>query len=128
MSGNLHHFASVESGRGLTAKVVSMLIDVARRLMPLSWPAGATYRSASGSREPDKVNLGLYVEEVCRDLNEIGHRTIHVEALRDVPIATDRAIPIALIVIHAVEATGRGYRPGAVCHRHNPVPRGEIQA
>jgi hypothetical protein len=27
MSGNLHHFASVESGRGLTAKGVSMLID-----------------------------------------------------------------------------------------------------
>jgi two-component sensor histidine kinase len=48
--------------------------------------------------EPDKVDLGLYIEEVCRDLNEIGHRTIHVEAQRDVPIATDRAIPIALIV------------------------------
>jgi two-component sensor histidine kinase len=48
--------------------------------------------------QPDKVDLGLYIEEVCRDLNEIGHRTIHVEAQRDVPIATDRAIPIALIV------------------------------
>ena len=48
--------------------------------------------------EPDTVDLGLYIEEVCLDLNEIGHCTIHVEAPRDVPIATDRAIPIALII------------------------------
>jgi two-component sensor histidine kinase len=48
--------------------------------------------------EPDKVDLGLYIEEVCLDLNEIGHCIIHVEARRDVPIATDRAIPIALIL------------------------------
>ena len=48
--------------------------------------------------EPDTVDLGLYIEEVCLDLNEIGHCTIRVEAPRDVPIATDRAIPIALII------------------------------
>jgi two-component sensor histidine kinase len=48
--------------------------------------------------EPDKVDLGLYIEEVCLDLNEIGHCNIHVEARRDVTIATDRAIPIALII------------------------------
>jgi two-component sensor histidine kinase len=48
--------------------------------------------------EPDKVDLGLYIEEVCLGLNEIGQCTIHVDAPRDVPIATDRAIPIALIL------------------------------
>jgi two-component sensor histidine kinase len=48
--------------------------------------------------EPDTVDLGLYIEEVCRDLDEIGHCTIRVEAPRNVPIATDRAIPIALII------------------------------
>jgi hypothetical protein len=48
--------------------------------------------------EPDKVDLGPYIEEVCLDLNEIGHCNIRVEAGRDVPIATDRAIPIALII------------------------------
>jgi two-component sensor histidine kinase len=48
--------------------------------------------------EPDTVDLGLYIEEVCHDLNEIGHCTIRVEAPRNVPIATDRAIPIALII------------------------------
>jgi two-component sensor histidine kinase len=48
--------------------------------------------------EPDKVDLGLYIEEVCLGLNEIVQCTIQVEARRDVPIATDRAIPIALII------------------------------
>ena len=46
---------------------------------------------------PDEVDLGRYIEEVCLDLNETAHCSIHVEARDDVPIATDRAIPIALI-------------------------------
>jgi two-component sensor histidine kinase len=48
--------------------------------------------------EPDTVDLGLYIEEVCLDLNKIGHCTINVEAPRGIAIATDRAIPIALII------------------------------
>jgi two-component sensor histidine kinase len=48
--------------------------------------------------EPDQVDLGLYIEEVCLDLDQIGHCTIHVEARHGVPFATDRAIPIALII------------------------------
>jgi hypothetical protein len=30
--------------------------------------------------EPDQVDLGLYIEEVCLDLNQIGHCTIHADA------------------------------------------------
>jgi two-component sensor histidine kinase len=48
--------------------------------------------------EPDTVDLGLYIEEVCLDLNKIGHCAINVEAPRGIAIATDRAIPIALII------------------------------
>ena len=47
--------------------------------------------------EPDKVDLGRYLKEVCLDLNEIAHCAIEVEARSDVAVATDRAIPIALI-------------------------------
>jgi two-component sensor histidine kinase len=46
---------------------------------------------------PDKVDLGRYIEGVCLNHNETTHCDIHVEAQRDVPIATDRAVPIALI-------------------------------
>jgi two-component sensor histidine kinase len=46
----------------------------------------------------DQVDLGTYIERVCRDLNEaIPHCTIVVEAERGIEIPTDSAIPIALI-------------------------------
>jgi two-component sensor histidine kinase len=47
--------------------------------------------------EPDKLDLGRYIKEVCLDLNEIADCAIEVEARSDVAVATDRAIPIALI-------------------------------
>jgi two-component sensor histidine kinase len=47
--------------------------------------------------EPDKLDLDRYIREVCLDLNEIAHCAIEVDARSDVAVATDRAIPIALI-------------------------------
>jgi two-component sensor histidine kinase len=46
----------------------------------------------------DKVDLGIYIEQVCKDLNEaVPHCMIAVEGERGIEIATDSAIPIALI-------------------------------
>jgi two-component sensor histidine kinase len=47
---------------------------------------------------PDRIDLGIYVEEVCRDLNDaISPCNIEVDAQHGIVVATDRAIPIALI-------------------------------
>jgi two-component sensor histidine kinase len=63
--------------------------------------------------EPDKVDLGLYIEEVCLGINEIVQCAIQVEAPRDLPIATDRAIPIALILNELIiNATKYAYAGG----------------
>ena len=46
----------------------------------------------------DRLDLGIYIEQVCRDLNDaVAHCTIKVEAEHGIDILTDRAIPIALI-------------------------------
>ncbi len=46
----------------------------------------------------DRLDLGIYIEEVCQDLNDaVAHCTIKVEAEHGIDILTDRAIPIALI-------------------------------
>src|SRR5271169_2702092 len=46
----------------------------------------------------DTLDLGIYIEQVCRDLNEVvPHCTIEIEAEHGIEIVTDRAIPIALI-------------------------------
>ena len=46
----------------------------------------------------DRLDLGIYIEQVCRDLNDVvPHCTIEIEAEHGIDILTDRAIPIALI-------------------------------
>jgi two-component sensor histidine kinase len=46
----------------------------------------------------DQLDLGIYVEQVCRDLNDaVPHCNIEVETEHGIDVLTDRAIPIALI-------------------------------
>jgi two-component sensor histidine kinase len=46
----------------------------------------------------DRLDLGIYIEQVCRDLNDaVSYCTIEIEAEHGIDILTDRAIPIALI-------------------------------
>jgi two-component sensor histidine kinase len=46
----------------------------------------------------DSLDLGIYIEQVCHDLNEaVAHCNIEVDAEQGIDILTDRAIPIALI-------------------------------
>ncbi len=46
-----------------------------------------------------QLDVGRYIEQVCSDVDEsVAHCEILVEAQHDVMIATDRAIPLALIV------------------------------
>jgi two-component sensor histidine kinase len=48
--------------------------------------------------DTDSLDLGIYIEQVCRDLNEaVPNCTIEIEAEHGIDILTDRAIPIALI-------------------------------
>jgi two-component sensor histidine kinase len=48
---------------------------------------------------PDRLDLGIYVGDVCRDLNDAAPlRRIEVAAEPGIIITTDRAIPIALII------------------------------
>jgi len=48
--------------------------------------------------DTDRVDLGIYMEQVCRDLNDaVPYCTIEIEAEHGIDILTDRAIPIALI-------------------------------
>ncbi|MEQ1711611.1 MAG: histidine kinase dimerization/phosphoacceptor domain -containing protein [Hyphomicrobium sp.] len=47
----------------------------------------------------EHLDIGRYIEQVCRDIDaSVAHCEIHIEAQHEVMIATDRAIPIALMV------------------------------
>lgn len=47
----------------------------------------------------EHLDAGRYIEQVCGDVDEsVANCAIHVDAERDILIATDRAIPLALMV------------------------------
>ena len=47
----------------------------------------------------EHLDIGRYIEQVCGDVDEsVAYCQIHVDAQHDIMIATDRAIPLALMV------------------------------
>jgi two-component sensor histidine kinase len=69
--------------------------------------------------DTDSLDLGIYIEQICRDLNEaVSHCNIAVEAEHGIDIMTDRAIPIALIanelITNAVKYAYQGQPSGNI--------------
>jgi two-component sensor histidine kinase len=70
--------------------------------------------------DTDRLDLGIYIEQVCRDLNDaVAHCTIKVEAEHGIDILTDRAIPIALITNELIT--------NAAKYAYSRQPGGNIQ-
>jgi two-component sensor histidine kinase len=71
------------------------LNEAAQRVVAI---ARAHERIHQGSKV-EFLDLGRYIEQVCKDLDDVvAHCSIHVDVPENVEIATDRAIPLALIV------------------------------
>jgi two-component sensor histidine kinase len=71
------------------------LNEAAQRVVAI---ARAHERIHQGSKV-ELLDLGRYIEQVCKDLDDVvTHCSIHVDVPDNVEIATDRAIPLALIV------------------------------
>jgi two-component sensor histidine kinase len=71
------------------------LNEAAQRVVAI---ARAHERIHQGSKV-ELLDLGNYIEQVCKDLDDVvAHCSIHVDVPGNVEIATDRAIPLALIV------------------------------
>ena len=72
------------------------------------------------SNDTDRLDLGVYIEQVCRDLNDaVANCTIKVEAEHGIDILTDRAIPIALITNELIT--------NAAKYAYSGQPGGNIQ-
>jgi two-component sensor histidine kinase len=67
----------------------------------------------------DKLDLGIYLEDVCRDLDDaVAICNIEINAEHGIEIVTDRAIPIALITNELIT--------NAAKHAHADGQRGAI--
>jgi two-component sensor histidine kinase len=75
--------------------------ELTRRLKEAAHRVSAVSKAHEGidqANGTDKIDLGVYVEQVCRDLNDaVSLCNIEVEVEHGIDTMTDRAIPIALI-------------------------------
>ena len=70
--------------------------------------------------DTDRLDLGIYIEQVCQDLNGVvSPCSIEVETEHGIEIATDRAIPIALVATELIT--------NAIKHAYHGQPVGRIR-
>jgi two-component sensor histidine kinase len=65
----------------------------------------------------ERLDVGRYIEQVCGDVDEsVAHCRILVDAQHDIMIATDRAIPLALMVTELItNAAKHAYAGQSAC-------------
>jgi len=92
--------------------------------MRLSFRSGvAHFRDRPGSSAPlshrqiSSLNLGDYLTDVCRDMDDAAaHCDVSIAVDEGVIVATDRAIPISLLVTELItNAAKHAYGEGEAC-------------
>jgi two-component sensor histidine kinase len=97
-------------------EVTRHLEDAAYRISAV---ARAHERIHQGN-DTDKLDLGIYLEQVCRDLDDaVATCNLEVDAEHGIEIMTDRAIPIALITNELIT--------NAAKHAHAGAPNGTVR-
>lgn len=88
------------------------LNDASRRIAAISRAHQRLYASDTIER----LDLGLYLTAVCEDLREsMPDCEIHVDAPAGIDFATDRAIPVALLVNELITNTAKYAYPSGNC-------------
>jgi two-component sensor histidine kinase len=95
--------------------VAERLQDASSRIAAIARAHDRLYRSP----QIEKINLGDYLVEVCRDLNEVmPHCEVECVASETIYMSTDRAIRVALLVTELVTNSAKhGYpdrQPGRI--------------
>ncbi len=97
-------------------KITERLVEASARINAV---ARAHERLYQGN-DVETLDLGLYVEQVCKDLDEaVSQLEIRVDAERGSIIATDRAVSSALIVAELVTNAGK--------YAYEGQPGGKVQ-
>jgi two-component sensor histidine kinase len=76
-------------------KVTERLEEASTRIIAVARAHDRLYQS----NDVEKLDIGVYVEQVCRDMNDaVSQLDVQINAEQGIAIATDRAIASALIV------------------------------
>jgi two-component sensor histidine kinase len=91
-------------------KLTVLLDEASMRILAI----GRAHERLYGGDDIDTLDLGAYIGQVCKDLEEGGTREVHLQAQRGITVAIDRAVPAALIITELVtNAAKYAYRDDA---------------
>jgi two-component sensor histidine kinase len=79
-------------------KLTVLLDEASMRILAI----GRAHERLYGGDDIDTLDLGAYIGQVCKDLEEGGTCEVHLQAQRGITVAIDRAVPAALIVTELV--------------------------
>jgi two-component sensor histidine kinase len=108
--------------------LTSQLEDAASRVSAVA----KVHERIQQANAPDRLDLGVYVADICRDLNQaVPLHHIEVAAEPAIDITTDRAVPIALVanelVTNAAKYAYQGAQSGNIWVRVARGARGTIE-
>lgn len=107
MASSMLRLQSAEVG---DERLTRLLDEASMRILAI----GRAHERLHQDRDIDSLDLGSYIGQVCKDLDEGGTCKIHLQAERGIAVAIDRAVPAALIVTELVtNAAKYAYRDGA---------------
>jgi two-component sensor histidine kinase len=91
-------------------KLTVLLDEASMRILAI----GRAHERLYGGDDIDTLDLGAYIGQVCKDLEEGGTCEVHLQAQRGITVAIDRAVPAALIITELVtNAAKYAYRDDA---------------
>jgi two-component sensor histidine kinase len=85
----------LQSSNTITSTATEQLEAAAHRVHAVARAHERLYQTD----DVENLDIGRYIEQVCGDVDEsVAHCAIHVDAQHDILVATDQAIPLALMV------------------------------
>lgn len=101
------------------------LHDASRRIAAIS----RAHQRLYASDKIDTLDLGSYLTDVCTDISDsMPGCEIFIEAVEGIEIATDRAIPVALLVNELITNAAKYAYPSGICRAWVTVARGADHA
>ena len=115
----------LQSSASENAEEVHALQDASRRIAAIS----RAHQRLYASDKLETLDLGSYLTEICKDLcDSMPSCEIHVNAEENIEIATDRAIPVALLVNELITNAAKYAYPSGQCRAWVTIARGSLNS
>lgn len=89
----------LQAREGDNPEITQKFEEAARRVSAVGRAHERLYRN----NEIGGMDLGIYLEEVCKDMDDSVERcTVHVDAVHGIEVSIDRAISIALVAVELI--------------------------